>query len=492
MSGSGGIIGGIIGVALFGAVLIPVAIAGAVVAGSVFAVRGLAAATKGAVHLAKDAHAANEQRRVNNVYSGAARLLTETESVSDEMKREMAEAANEVCELYANSMDEINKTFSEEPDTSAFVKKYEAARRRFAEDFQEKLEHIESRYSEPMKAASNRAKKMLESERSETLASISAMKEDMDARSDKSRAAANEIIERTRATICEFAESHRDNLHAHDYAEALNRAVDTAAERFDQGQYEAAVIGAYDAYAKCITTVESIMAEDAKVDFLYERCTAAIAEIESHMEKTHYSDYEFEDTPDGEPVKYENIDMTPYYAGTRECIRQQLDEIKALLSSREKYGFTPEEIIDIIVKTDDLGMQYIRNTATAFERLYNHIDRIQMADLIAAAYAEMGFEEVEPEDAPSPLEAVVVQMENSETGEIAKIYLGVRVDENSHVSTSIDIYNHSNAIGADTERRRSDQRENVCRFIMNSEMGQKKGIVATQICHKGTNGKNAF
>lgn len=492
MSGSGGIIAGLIGAALFGAVLIPVAIGGAVVAGAVLAVKGLASAAKGIAYAANDAKAANEQRRISNVYSRASHLLEQTENVSDEMKKEMADAANKICETYANSMEEINRAFSEEPDTTAFVKQFEAAKAEFAAEFQKSLESIERQYAEPMKAASNRARDMLENERSSILASINAIKDDIDARTEKSKAAADEIIGKTRTTIHEFAESHKDNPHARDYAEVLNRAIDTAAARFNQGQYEAAIIDAYDAYSKCTTTVESLIAEDAKVDFLYERCAAAIAELESHLESTHYSDYEFTDTPDGEPIKYENIDMTPYYAGARESVCNQLNQIKAQLASKEKYGFTPEEVIDLIVKADCLGVQYIKDTATAFERLYNHIDRIQTADLIAAAYAEMGFAEVEPEDAPPPLEAIVVQMENSETGESVKIFLGINVDEDSHISTSIDIYNHSDVIDAATEKRRSEQRENVCRSIMNSEIGQKKGIVATQICRAGTNGKNAF
>lgn len=492
MSGEATIIPGIIGAAVIGAALIPILVGGAMIAGTVLAVKGLATAGKGAVGAAKIAHAESVRRRINSTYSKAAGLLAETADIQNDISAAMAQASNSVCEEYTKAVGGLNEAFSTKPDTSAFVECYEKSRRAFSADFDESLSAVERKFALPMEAALNKTVSQLEKERAEVLSSIEAIKGDIAARDEKSRAVAGEIINKAKTVIGEFCESHKGNSHAADYSVALTKALNTAVDRYNSGQYETAIIDAYDTYSKCVTTVESLLAEDTKTEFLYERCMAAVSELEQHLDSTHFADYEFTDTADGEPVTYTNLDMTPYYFGAREAVRQQLEQIKAKLSSKDKFGFTPEELTDLITAADDLNIQYVKNTATAFERLHNYLERMQYADIISAAYEELGFEEVEPDEAASPLESLAVKMVEPSTGEVVMIYLNLTEDEQSHVSTGIDILSHCETLNASTEQRRNEQREKICSAIMNSDFGKRKGIVASQKCKGGTIGKNGF
>ncbi|MGN0650817.1 MAG: hypothetical protein ACI4KM_10300 [Oscillospiraceae bacterium] len=492
MSGEAEIIPGIIGAAAVGAVVIPVVVGGALIAGTVMAVRGLAGVTKGIATTAKKAHEENVRRRINSTYSKASGLLSETADIQHEIYTAMAQASDSVCESYTNTINSLGELFATEPDTTQFIERYESSKRAFSAEFEESMSLIEKRYASPMEAAANKTKALLETERAEVLASIEEIKGDMSARNERSKAAAGEIIDKTRTLICEFAESHKGNSHASDYSVSLTNALNTAIDRYNNGQYEAAIIDAYDTYSKCVTTVESLLAEDTKCEFLYEKCLAAITELEQHLDSTHFTDYDFSDTVDGQTVTYRDLDMTPYYFGAREAVQTQLEQIKSQFSSKDKYGFTSEELTDLITLTDNLNIQYIKDTATAYERLHNYLERIQYADIISATYMDLGFDEVEPDETASPLESLIVQMVEPSTGEVVKIYLNVNVDENSHISTGIDILTHSETLNASTEQQRNEQRETVCSSIMNSDFGKRKGIVATQRCKGGTIGKNAF
>lgn len=485
MSGESGIIVGGVAAVAAGAVVIPLVVGGGLLAGTAFAIRGIAGA-------ARRAHDESVRRRINSAYSKASGLLSETANIQSEIHASMANASGSICEAYANSVDDLNKAFSEEPDTSKFVEQYEISKREFSTDFENSLAAIEKKYTSSIEAAVNKTKAAVDKEREDILSSVKAMKDDIAEREEKSRAAANDVIEKAGTIIREFSENHKNNAHANDYAVSLNNALNAAIDRYNGGQYEAALIDAYDVYSKCVITVETLLSEDTKTDFLYERCAAGIAELESHLDSTHIVDYEFSDTVDGEPVKYSDLDMTVYFNGKREEFQSRAEQIKAQLAAKERSGFTPEELIDLITLTDDLNIQYVKETAAAFERLHNHCERIQYADIITASYTEIGFEEVEPDETPSPLESIVVQMEDQSSGEVVKIFLNARTDENSHLSTGIDILDHCETIDHTTETRRAAQRENVCSALMNSDYGKRRGMVATQKCRGGTVGKNAF
>lgn len=488
MSGSGEVLGGIAGALVAGAIIIPIAVGGLMIAGAVKATTGL-------VKLGIAAHEAHVQHRIDSAYARSGRSLGRIASLQSSLGDRFAQCATTLSDSYSNNLDELKAAYDNEHDLTAFVNSYESARRSFAEAYEADLNRIEQEFRIPMSNEMASVYRAVAAEKDEMFRLINEMKDDIAARRETSRNTAEKIISEAHAIVKEFTESHPGNKHAQDYAAVLNEALNVADKRFADGDYEASLIDGYDVYSKCLGTVQTLLAEDMKNDVLYDRLVAVIEEIESNIAATQTIDYEFKDTASGEPKRMPQLDLNPFFRGSRKLLVEKLEQIKATVNRTDRYGFIPEELIDLLHDAEELNITNVKDTALAFDRLYNYCERMELADIIAETYREEGFYEEDPQEDVDALDSICVYLVNDETGEQVKIFLDADIGENYRIYTGIDIYNHADDLSNPraVEQRRDELRQNICDAVNELyDLDADSQQSLTGSCDISTVGKNSF
>lgn len=462
----------------------------------IVAVSLAAAAVGSAANAAKNSAEAIEEKiendKLKRLGTDIGKLTSKLNDVSGKSIANINRAAAACYEDYTREAELIREELGENPDMSEFVEKCACARKKMLEKIASETAKAETLSAEILAAERRKIDNALSEERrkmTEELSSIVGNSEEADA---KKAAAAADVILQAENRIKE-TELYSDSANARKLTAELRRYLDIARQRYHNGEYEAAVIDAWNVISQSVNAVNDILCEERRTSLLYTQCRAAAEEIRLSLEKCRSINYTIKETASGEDKTVEVEDFSCFYAGEWEKTEKAFSECVAALGRGDLSCFSSEELIDIHERLVKLADGFREETVRAYDRLHNNLLRNEYADIIAGAYIDMGFEEVEPDEDMAPLDGTVMMFCDPLSGDAVKVTLRPEYNSEGHLGVAVDIQAHDDDIyDENMEEKRAEQRSRVCNELMNSCISRSRGLTATHSCRKGTQNKNGF
>ncbi|MBQ8790541.1 MAG: hypothetical protein IJZ51_04450 [Ruminiclostridium sp.] len=481
MSGSGEILLLPLGVAL----IVPVAVIGLAAVAAGTAAKGFGAAVS---YTAK----AIEQARINRAASKLASISGEIDSISNRMHQELAEAAAQSYDEYEKELKLIEETFSESADLSAYNARCVAAKERLDAKINESTTAIEKRYEKELAIAGGKIRERLIEAREIEIERMEAFSGAIEERQQNFRLMADSSMKEARQVIDDLKNCYGESKIVQDLVRILEQAYSTAQNRYANGEYEATLIDSYSIMEQATVGVGDILRDERRAATLYSRSAVAVEELKNYLQNFRSVSYTLEETYSGEPLTVQVEDFTPFFAGDWQKAEEIYKDLYSRISAGSYDSFTSEELADILAEAERVNRSFLNSVEKAYERLHNNLIRNEYADIIAASYVEMGFEEIDPGEY-NPLEQTVMLFHNPDTDDMIRVTLRPEYNEEGKLETAIEVECHDEELDSDNlELKRNTQRETVCNNIMESAIGKKLGVTAQQSCRRGTQNRNAF
>lgn len=433
-----------------------------------------------------------EKKNLERVGTDIGKLTSKLNDVSSKSVVSMNKAAAACYEEYTREAELIKEDLGENPDMSQFVEKCADARKKMLEKITSESVKAESVSAGVLAAEKKKIEAELSEQRRKMTEELNGISEGLEERDAKKESIAADAILQAENRLKE-TELFSDTAIARQLTAELRRYLEIARQRYDNGEYEAAVVDAWNVISQSVNAVNDILSEERKVSLLYTQCTAAAEEIRQSLEKFRSINYTIKETASGEDKTVEVDNFCCFYVGEWEKTERAFSECDTALARGDYSCFSSEELIDIHEKLVKLADGFREETVRAYDRLHNNLLRNEYADIIAGAYIDMGFEEVEPDEDMAPLDGTVMMFRDNLSGDAVKVTLTPEYNSDGHLGVAVNIQSHDDEINDEsTESKRAEQRSRVCNELMNSCISRSKGLTATHSCRKGTQNKNGF
>ena len=429
--------------------------------------------------------------RKKRVQSSIGKYNEKLEQFSQDMNEELAREADALEARYAESMQLIREAGSEELDMSGYIAECAKEQKKLFAEFDRVQAQIEQKSRETIKREKMRIESQIAAEREAAEQSIRSLGNDLNARNEKARAAAEALIAQAEQAVEDIRAGYGESPAGRQIYERLRTALDTTRGYYSGGQYEVAVADAYSVISQAATKAADILAEERKALAAHSKAAAAVSELKELQKSFSAIKYTFTETVSGEPAEYDIQDFSAYFGSEWQRVGEAVEQTEKQLNSQDFEYFTPEELTDCCLRLAELKEEFLNGLTKAYDRLHNNLMRNEYAELIANAYYDMGFDEVDAGE-QEPLKETVMLFESAENGDMVRVTLKPELTASGKLEIAIEVENHNDTEREDLEQLRESQRENVCRELSDSGLGQRLGIRAKQSCRGATRNRNSF
>lgn len=482
MSGSGEIMAPVVG----GAVLVPLAALAVTAGAAVLAGKALVAGTKFAV---KQAEIARENRLGRSLDSFTGRI----DNLNLELNRKLALSAENIQNKYEKEINAIREMAHDEADVTDYIRQCAAVEERMLEELERSRETIEQEAADTIVLEKKKMSLEISEKRADLEASVKKFENDIIDKEEQSRVVAKNALEQAAEAVQNVRETYNCTAEAKRLCGTLEQALSGAERRFDEKQYEAAIVVAYAVIDQAATGVVDILEAERHSSHCYNKCTTALQEIKNYLSELRSIEYTFKDTNSGEPRIIKIEDFSLFFGEEWQRTTLTSDRVGAVLESASHGSFAYEELSDLLRELNEAKAEFAEGVQTAYKRLHNASLREEWADTIAQGYVEMGYQEIDPGEDYDPVEKTVMMFESDDGEDYVKVTLRPEMTAGGDMEIRIDVDDHTEDLGKEgLERERVARREEICERLSSSPLGQKLGVMASQTCKTATRNRNAF
>lgn len=482
MSGSGEILAPVAGAVA----IVPVVALAATAGAAVLAGKALVAGTRAA---AKAAERAREKRLGRSLDSFTGKI----DDLNIELNRKLADSANNIQSKYEKEINAIKEMADEEADVSDYIRQCAEAEERMLAELERSRETIKQEAANTLKTEKKKMSEKISKKRMDLEASVGKLEKKMADREEQIRTIAEGALEQAAEAARNIKELYGDTPAVKRLCDTLGQAYAGAGKRFGEKQYEAAIVAAYAVIEQAAAGASDILEEERRSAHYYDKCTALLQEIKNYLSNLRSIQYTFKDTNSGEPRLVNIDDFSLFFGEEWQRTAKTADKIGKALESTPHSSFVYEELSDMFEELRKAKAEFTEGMQTAYKKLHNALLRDEWADTIAQGYAEMGYNEIEPDEEYDPLEKTVMMFESGSGDDLVRVTLRPQMTSSGNIEIRIDVDDHAEDLEKEgLEDERTARREEICEKLSSSHLGQRLGIIASQSCKTATRNRNTF
>lgn len=462
----------------------------------IIGVGAVALAAKGTMQIVQSVgNAINEAQqtaRVGVIKGELSGITHVAMSFDDELSEKMQNAVQESYRQYEETIIRLEEEFRKESDTAMFINACQEARQELNAELARKRRQIQDEYVDKMNEEMRKQLATMNVLRRDTEESISNISDDL-SRKKKAQALAQDTLDQAKTMIEEMKSNFGELRMCQDAESACMALYNSALAHMDTGLCQAALTEAFSLKDTIILRVSRMMEAQSRNRQAYIDAKTLLDTVTAQMEqmkrldKEYGNEYVFHQTKSGEPATITVEDFTIYYRNAYQELERRVQQLRLRLSSEDFRDMAEEDIADAVRELSEIQDAFMRETATAYERLHNELIRKEVAKVLYARYKKKGYRPIplSKEDMQvSVLDAVILRLENQNTGERIYLKLKAVTDSEGHITMNVDIEDHSVYSGSfdEMEKARAQEREENCETIRRSNAGQN-----LQLRHRCTN-----
>ncbi|MBQ8978634.1 MAG: hypothetical protein IJ080_02595, partial [Oscillospiraceae bacterium] len=381
--------------------------------------------------------------------------------IDREMSADLDKCRAECAGEYAAAAERLRRQLDSDGDADVFAKGCAEISDKFDRQFSAAHSELDVRYRNKIAQTMDTAIEKMHMGRRETERAIEQI-EDAEERKAQYAKVTKERIESLSAQIDKLS-ARFDGKKAAEAVRILTEQLAQARANLEGGLTEAALIDVFSAEDLLYLRVSEMATDEVMLKNHYIRAAEDIARLSGTYEKLREGELKTERTASGLEAERHIDDMPFYYRGEYEKIGEEIARITDELDITYT-DFTQEELISVGERIKQLNSRLIKETETAYERLYCEHLRKETAKVLVKRYRSKGYELIpltEEDKKISPLDRITVRLENADTGERLELMLNSVNDDDGHISMDIAIEDHTSYEGTLDEVERIREKERL-------------------------------